>query len=120
MGPTHRICNIAPRQIVELGDPTRRAADACESYDSCAKKVVKFLTCQRHIRAGVYGRGYIEQAFRRLVVRSALIHGAENESFLQREDARLLGAGRTTDAHSRVEGPSHSVRVKVEQEVSLA
>lgn len=115
----HIACNIVPRQIVDLGDPSRRAADACESYGACAKRVIKYLTCRRALSAG-FGRGYIEQAFRRLVVRSALIHGEENADYLLRADARLLGTGRTSAQHSRVEGPVHSIRVKVEQESALS
>eukprot|EP00966_Prymnesium_polylepis_P029250 679112-Prymnesium_polylepis.2 len=53
-------------------------------------------------------------------VRSGLIHGAENAPFLQRRDARMLGAGRSSAAHSRSEGPSIPVRVKVEQKAALA
>jgi hypothetical protein len=114
----HIACNIVPQQIVELGDPSRRAADACESFGACAKKVIKHLTCRRMVRAG-FSRGYVEQAFRRLVVRASLIHGPENDEYLLRRDARLLGAGRVSAAHSRFEGPAHSVRVKVEQERAL-
>jgi hypothetical protein len=36
--------------------------------------------CERALRLG-FGRGFIEQAFRRLVVRSGLIHGEENALF---------------------------------------
>ena len=36
----HIACNIVPRQIVDLGDPSRRAADACESFGSCAKRII--------------------------------------------------------------------------------
>ena len=114
----HIACNIVPRQIVDLGDPSRRAADACESFGACAKKVIKHLTCRRVVRAG-FGRGYVEQAFRRLVVRASLIHGPENEAYHLRRDARLLGSGRVSAAHSRSEGPTHSIRVKVEQENAL-
>ena len=115
----HIACNIAPRQIVDFGDPTRRSADACESYGSCAKKVIKLLTCQRQITSG-FRRGVIEQAFRRLVVRSGLTHGEANLPFLQREDAKLLGSGRTSSDNMRAEGPHHSIRVKVEAEALAA
>eukprot|EP00966_Prymnesium_polylepis_P024675 569183-Prymnesium_polylepis.2 len=74
----HIACNIVPRQIAELGDPSRRVADACESYGACAKRVIKHLTCRRALRAG-FGRGFVEQAFRRLTVRAGLIHGPESE-----------------------------------------
>jgi hypothetical protein len=114
----HIACNIVPRQIAELGDPSRRAADACESYGACAKRVVKHLTCRRAISVG-YSRGWVEQAFRRLVVRSSLIHGEANESYLLRKDVELLGAGRHSSGNSRVEGPHHLIRVKVEEEFEL-
>ena len=84
----------------------------CESMGACTKKVVKHLTCRRKLTSK-YTRGYVEQAFRRLVVRSDLLHGPENEPYLQRQDARLLGMGRTSAAPSKVEGPAHSIRVKV-------
>ena len=113
----HIACFIVPRQIVELGDPSRRAADACESYGACAKRTIKHLTCRREIGRG-FGRGYVEQAFWRLAVRSSLIHGAANEPYLQRRDAQLIGSGRVSAAPSRVEGPMHCIRVKVEQEHS--
>ena len=97
----HIACYIVPRQIVELGDPSRRAADACESYGACAKRTIKHLTCRRALRAGSFGRGFVEQAFRRLTVRASLIHGPENVPFLQRRDARLIGVGRVSAAPSR-------------------
>ena len=115
----HIACNIVPRQIVALGDPGRRSADACESMGACTKKVVKFLTCRREITSK-FTRGWVEQAFRRMVVRSDLLHGAENEPFMQRQDARLLGLGRTSAARPKVEGPAHSIRVKIEQEADLS
>ena len=115
----HIACNIVPRQIVALGDPSRRAADACESFGACSKKTIKFLTCRRKIGAS-FGRGYIEQAFRRLAVRADLIHGPENAPYLMRSDHRLLVDGRANEGLSRAEGPHHSVRCKVEQEIALA
>ena len=104
---------VIPRQIVELGDPTRRACDACESLGARFKKIIKHLTCRRALRKDVaaqrrqastrdfvkeswsqnFSRGYIEQAFARLVVEEGLRHGAENEAFLQREDYRLMTQG---------------------------
>ena len=80
--------------------------------------MVKHLTCRRAISAA-YTRGWVEQAFRRLVVRASLIHGEANGPFLLRPDVKLLGSGRQNSAHSRVEGPAHSIRVKVEQECEL-
>ena len=114
----HIACNIVPRQIVELGDPSRRSADACESYGACAKRVIKHLTCRREISVR-YRRGWVEQAFRRLATRAGLIHGEANEPFLLHKDAQLLGAGRQASGSCKVEGPVHSIRVKVEQEYEL-
>ena len=113
----HIACNIVPRQIVELGDPSRRAADACEAFGACAKHTIKHLTCRRALRSG-FGRGFVEQAFSRLAVRSGLIQGEENAPFLQRRDAQLVGSGRSSAAPGRVEGPSIPIRVKVEQEAA--
>eukprot|EP00966_Prymnesium_polylepis_P290306 6706191-Prymnesium_polylepis.1 len=67
--------------------------DACESYGACAKRTIKYLTCRRALSGG-FTRGYVEQAFRRMVVRASLIHGPEIGPFLQRRDAKLVGPGR--------------------------
>ena len=115
----HIACNIVPRQIVSLGDPSRRSADACESFGACAKRLIKHVTCRRALSAK-YTRGYIEQAFRRVVVRAGLIHGEANAPFLQRQDAKLLDAGRVSAAHSSAQGPHITIRVKVEQELECA
>ena len=74
----------------------------------------------RSDRGSVGGLLSTEQAFRRLTVRAGLIHGADNVPFLQRRDAWLLGVGRSSAAHSRSEGPSIPIRVKLEQEAALA
>ena len=113
----HIACNIVPRQIVDLGDPTCRAADACESYGACCKKVIKHLTCRRNVTRA-YSRGWVEQAFRRLAVRSDLLHGPENVPFLMRADHRLLGTGTLGKVSDRVEGPKDCIRVKVEREAA--
>ena len=42
----------------------------------------------------------------------------ENEQFLQRRDHALLGTGLISAKAERVEGPAHSIRVKVEQEIA--
>ena len=115
----HIACNIVPRQIVALGDPSRRSADACESFGAVSKKVIKFLTCRRDISA-THGRGFIEQAFRRLSVRAGLVHGVANPPYLQRHDAKLVNNGKMNNAAVKKEGPSLSIRVKVEQEAALA
>ena len=45
----HILMFVVPRQIVELGDPSRRSCDACESLGARFKKVIKHLTCRRVI-----------------------------------------------------------------------
>lgn len=111
----HIACNIVTRQIVQLGEPGRRSADACESFGACTKKVIKHLTCRRRL-TDKFKKGYIQQAFNRLAMRIDLRHGKANAAYMQRKDARLAGTGRAGVAHIREEGPMLSVRVKVEQE----
>ena len=122
----HIACNIVPRQIVELGDPTRRAADACESYGAVCKKTIKHLTCRRrHSATQLFGhrstdgkklwvqtfkRGYIEQSFRRLAVRSELLHGKANVRYGQRTDYALKEKGRVVK--EKVKGASSSLNIK--------
>jgi len=115
----HIACNVVPRQIVLLGNPSKRSADACESFGAVTKKIIKHLTCRRALSA-TYRRGYIEQAFRRVVVRCDLLHGPENTPYLLRRDHVLLGTGRLNKMDDRIEGPAHSIRVKVEQESALS
>ena len=100
---------VRPRQMVFLGDPSRRSCDACESFGAMVKKVIKHSTCRRRLRGkttehtskiGVYAgssarkwkqvftKGYIQQAFERVTVRETIRHGADNAPFLQRVDAR--------------------------------
>ena len=43
----HIMCFIVPRQLVELGDQTRRSCDACESFGALTKKLIKHATCHR-------------------------------------------------------------------------
>ena len=88
-------------------------------YGSCAKKIIKFLTCRRKVTAK-FGRGYIEQAFNRLAVRSGLLHGPENAPYQLRSDHNLVGTGRRGDGRGRAEGPHMLVRVKVEFETENA
>ena len=83
------------------------------------KKTVKFLTNRRNI-SEKFGRGYIEQAFRRAVVHSDLLHGAENEPYMLRRDFTLVGTGRFSAEAPKVQGCSMPIRVKVEQENDLA
>jgi hypothetical protein len=59
---------------------------------------LKYLTCRRGI-SQKFGRGYVEQAFRRQCVSSELLHGEENVPFIQCKDHLLLGSGRQSNAH---------------------
>jgi hypothetical protein len=116
----HIACYICPRQIVRLGEGSRRSADACEAFGAGCKKTIKHLTCRRRV-GGSWRRGYIEQAFRRLAVRWDLRQGPENAPYMLRADHRLLNTGRASgDGVQRECGPHHSVRVKVELELSEA
>ena len=107
----HVMCFIVPRQIVELGEPARRACDACEALGSVCKKLIRHNTCRRrvsqeqHSHRSANGRklwtqtfkvGYVEQMFRRISVRAELIHGEANEPYLQRADCRLKKSGKSS------------------------
>ena len=109
----HILVFIVPRQMVLLGDPTRRSCDACESFGAMVKKLIKHTTCRRRVCGAqqtlhvsstdstkrwqqTFNRGYIEQAFRRVTVRESLQHGPENAPFLQRADACRTAQGKTT------------------------
>ena len=106
----HIMVFIVPRQVVALGNPAKRSCDACESIGSTIKHIIKDLTCRRrhgntvnHTRGEnlwrqSFNKGYIQQAFERVSVRHRLLRGEENQPFLQRQDARLLGQGRTSTA----------------------
>ena len=106
----HILVFIVPRQMVFLGDPTRRSCDACESFGAMVKKIIKFTTCRRRLAGAQqvehksklsgkiwmqsFRRGYIEQAFRRVTVRESLQHGVDNAPYLQRTDARRKTVGK--------------------------
>lgn len=103
----HIACYVVTRQIVLLGDPSRRSADACESYGAVVKKVIKHLTCRRRVKSATtshangksmwkqtFTRGYVEQCFRRTCVRSRLLHGEDNFQFRQRADWKIVQTGR--------------------------
>jgi len=109
----HILVFIVPRQMVLLGDPTRRSCDACESFGAMVKKLIKHTTCRRrvcgaqkmqHVSSAdstkrwqqTFNRGYVEQAFRRVTVRESLQHGPENADFLQRADACRTAKGKTS------------------------
>ena len=102
---------IVSRQMVTLGDPTRRSCDACESFGAMMKKTIKHTTCRRHITPEStehkgkgktkawkqhFSKGFIEQAFARASVRESLQHGPENAPFLQRVDARRTRLGKAS------------------------
>ena len=40
----HILLFIVPRQMVSLGDPSRRSCDACESFGAMVKKIIKHAT----------------------------------------------------------------------------
>ena len=47
----HILCFIVPRQLVALGDASRRSCDACESFGAMVKKLIKHSTCRRRVSA---------------------------------------------------------------------
>ena len=127
----HILVFIVPRQMVTMGDPTRRSCDACESFGAMAKKIIKFTTCRRRMREctehesadgtrrwlQTFNRGYIEQAFRRLSVRESLQHGPQNAPFQQRADACRTAKGKTTTTKRKKEEceAPHSIRELINQ-----
>ena len=102
----HIACNIVTRQIILMGDPSRRSADSCESFGAMLKKIIKHLTCRRHThthsiphnaRSGgkswhqTFKKGYIEQAMGRTTVRCGiLLHGAANAPYRGRKESKLI------------------------------
>ena len=48
----HIACYVVTRQIILMGDPSRRSADSCESFGAMLKKVIKHLTCRRRLHQG--------------------------------------------------------------------
>ena len=130
----HVLCFIVPRQIVTLGEPARRACDACEAIGSVCKKLIRHNTCRRrvsphqqHGHRSANGRklwtqtfktGYIEQMFRRVSVRADLIHGEKNEPYLQRADHRLKENGKSTRT-AEARGEQKSARLAVEDAMEV-
>lgn len=124
----HVLVFIVPRQYVSMGDPTRRSCDACESLGSSMKKFIRHLTCRRRhsltqeychskpeggkLWRQTFKRGYIEQTFRRICVRSELIHGEANSRYLQRADHRLLNKGRVSKANIKPSAEQRSSSVE--------
>jgi hypothetical protein len=112
----HVMCFIVPRQIVELGEPARRACDACEAIGSVCKKLIRHNTCRRRVSqqqhahrssngrklwTQTFKKGYVTQMFKRISVRADLIHGEANERYLQRADHRLKQSGKSTVTAAR-------------------
>ena len=113
---------IVPRQMLTLGDPTRRACDACESWGAMAKKTIKHATCRHRIDKGPtehkkgdklwkqqFNKGFVQQAFSRLTVRESLQHGPENEAFAQRVDARRVVVGKASISRKAYQGEQLSL-----------
>ena len=130
----HILLFIVPRQIVELGDPTRRSCDACETLGARFKKIIKHLTARNHLRPGnpaaqrratstrtglasswerIFTVGYIEQAFTRLIVEESLRHGEENEQYLLREDVNLRQQGIKGVKKEKLHGPRMAITAAV-------
>ena len=119
----HVMCFIVPRQVLTLGDPSRRSCDACEAFGAWLKRTIKEKTCRRRLKAGPtehvkkdpatketlarwkqhFRRGYIEQAFTRGCVKERLGHGEENLPYLQREDWKRIVSGKTHIKYDRKE-----------------
>ncbi|KAL1520725.1 hypothetical protein AB1Y20_022293 [Prymnesium parvum] len=135
----HIALNIVTRQMVILGDPMRRSADACESYGAVVKKFIKHLTCRRtikeeqsnHTRVTSLGnkviwkqhfrKGFIQQAFSRLCVREGILHGESNQPFLQRADERQKHSGLRGSKIEKEEcEPSPTVREHMLREADRA
>ena len=104
----HIMVFIVPRQVLPLGDPSRRSCDACESFGARFKKLIKERTCRRGIKHErtihngkgrkswdtKYLKGYIQQSFERLNVSERLSHGENNAAHLQRSDYRRITTGK--------------------------
>jgi hypothetical protein len=109
----HILCFIVPRQMVELGDPTRRSCDACESFGALLKKIIKHSTCRRRVTGGeqvahgakgdgatarrwrqTFNVGFVQQAFSRACVRESLQHGEANAPYMLRSDAKRKSQGK--------------------------
>ena len=103
------MCFIVPRQFLSMGDGQRRSCDACEAFGSTCKQIIRNNTCRRRASGQLHShrsangaklwhatfkRGYVEQTFRRVCVRAELMHGQENQAYLQRADQRLLKKGK--------------------------
>ena len=116
----HILLFIVPRQMITLGDPSRRSCDACESFGAMIKKIIKHLTCRRSVKVDsttgdasttphhvcgeerwhqTFTREFIQQAFERVCVRAELRLGPENAPYAQRTDVKgLQTTGRASAA----------------------
>ena len=110
----HVMCFIVPRQILALGCPSRRSADACEAFGAWLKRCIKHRTCRRNVSKTAttehtkktsrglvkwkqhFRKGYMQQIFTRGCVKERLNYGVENEPFLQRADWQRLRSGKST------------------------
>ena len=126
----HVLVFINPRQFPELGDPQRRACDACESFGSSCKTIIRHLTCRRRsstvqkhghrsadgkkLWAQTFSRGYIQQTFRRLAVRAELIHGEANVRYLQRSDYALKEKGKVAKEKAESASDAYSIKEGME------
>ena len=113
----HIALMVVPRQMVLLGDPTRRSCDACESWGAMVKKLIKHTTCRRRLDkaptthkkgdkmwAQNFTKGFVQQAFARACVRESLQHGPENAVFAQRADARRVAKGKASGPRKAYQG----------------
>ena len=138
----HILIFIVPRQMLTLGDPTRRSCDACESFGAMVKKVIKHATCRRRVMGSVetehgkwardgseqhwkqtFNVGFIEQAFRRVSVRESLQHGEANGPYLLRADARRTAVGKATKCGKFQRGtpmPMRSIHTLTSEAVEAA
>ena len=80
---------VVPRQILRLGDPSRRSCEACESFGAVCKAIIKNTTCKRAITTK-FTKGYVQQCFERVSAREQLLNGPTNAPYMQREDARAV------------------------------
>ena len=101
--PAHNGGKAAGKRPAEadwLEIASRRSSSTSRAAGRCARTSRRSVGRRRRATssrsrglADNFSRGYIEQAFARLVVEEGLRHGAENEAFLQREDYRLMTQG---------------------------
>ena len=134
----HILCFIVPRQIILLGDPSRRSCDACESLGAWYKRTIKHRTCRRRLhepnargirptishekKAGkktkwtqTFTKGFIQVAFERAVVSESLLHGEDNAAYQLRRFAFLKQNGKlTSHTHRKFESePVHITPRKI-------